>query len=202
MSGAVIRTIFAFAIFTVLCHGTQGVASEGIDDARRFMNEFLEAEFIGNQSFRVDNVMNSPERKALIKKMYSPMIGEIFIWDSEKLCVVDHYEITNITIINSKSEVEVRFKEFACTGTKGYGDMPLIKTNRNNFVKYFLVYRDGRWWVTDPPIPRVSRKAIIDFNEKIIRLMSDFVMEKGTSIQKKYYSNLVEANKTLKEGNP
>jgi len=193
------KRIFSLTIYIVICYSTWGIASTSIDEARKFMNEFLEAEFIGNQSFRVDNVMNSPERNKLIKEMYSPMIGEIFIWESEKLCVVDHYEITNIRIIDSKAEVDVTFQEFACTGKKGYGDSLLIKTNKRSLVKYILEYKKDRWWVYDPPIPRVSRKALIDYNNNIIRRMKEFVIEKGTEVQKKYYYNLIYANNMLEE---
>lgn len=183
----------------MICYGTWGIASANIDEVRKFINEFLEAEFIGNQSFRVDNVMNSPERQLLIKKMYSPMVGEIFYWESEKLCVVDHYEVTSIKITDSKAIVDVTFQEFACTGSKGYGRIPLNETNKRSLVKYSLEYKEGRWWINDPPIPRVSRKALIDYNGDIIRRMSDFIIEKGTEVQKKCYYNLIDTNNMLKE---
>jgi len=72
------KRISSLAVCIVICCSTWGIASPNIDDAKKFINEFLEAEFIGNQAFRVDNVMNSPERKKWIEENYSPMIGEIF----------------------------------------------------------------------------------------------------------------------------
>lgn len=91
------------------------------------------------------------------------------------------------------------FQEYACTGSKGYGRILLIKTNRKRSVKYSLEYKDGRWWIYDPPIPRVSREALIGYNDEMIRQMSDFVIEKGTKVQKEYYYNLINTNKMLKE---
>jgi len=175
--------------FIVMFYVTWGFASPNIDDARKFINEFLEAEFIGNQAFRVDNVINSPKRQKWIKEKYSPMIGEIFYWESEKLCIVDHYEVTSIKIINSKAIADVTFQEFACT--EGYSDIPLIKKNKKSFVRYSLEYKKGRWWVYDPPIPRVSRKALIEYNDDHIRLVKDFVVEKGTEVQKRIYYNFI-----------
>jgi hypothetical protein len=193
------KKIILLTIFIIGFCLNLGIASQDIDDAQKFAKEFLEAEFTGDQSFRVDNTINSPEREKMIKEMYGPLIGEIFYWESAKLCVVDHYEITNIKLLDkSKAVVEVKFKEFACTGDKGYSDVPLIKTNKISYEKYNLEYKKGRWWVNDPPIPRVSRKALIEYNDKSIRLTSDFIIKKGTKIQKQVYFNLIETNNILK----
>jgi hypothetical protein len=191
------KKVSLLTIFIVVFYSTLGVTSPNIDDANKFIKEFLEAEFVGNRSFRLDNTIYSPEREKIIKEKYSPMIGEIFYWESTKLCVVDHYEITNIKMINSKAIVDVTFQEFACT--EGYGSTPLIKTNKRSFEKYGLEYKKGRWWVNDPPIPRVSRNALIEYNDIIISRMSDFVLEKGTKVQKEYYYKLINTNNMLKE---
>jgi hypothetical protein len=184
-------------ICIVICYVTCSIASPNIDDAMKLINKFLEAEFTGNQAFRINNAIYSAKREKVINEKYSPMIGEIFYWESEALCVVDHYEVTNIKMVGSKAIADVTFQEFGCT--EGYGDIPLIKTNKRSFEKYSLEYKKGRWWVNDPPIPRVSRKALIDYNDVIIRRMKDFVMEKGTDVQKKYYYNLINTNDMLKE---
>ncbi len=180
------------------CYVSWGVASPNIDDATKFINAFLEAEFSGDQSFRVDNAVYSAKRKKVIEKKYSPMIGEIFYWESETLCVVDNYEVTNTKKVDSKAIVDVTFQEFACTGGKGYGRVPLIKKNKKSLVRYSLEYKEGRWWMYDPPIPRVSRRALIDYNDEIISQMRDFVMEKGSKMQKDYYYNLIDTNNLLK----
>ena len=191
------RKVSLLTIFIVSIPFTLGGASPNIDDARKFTNAFLEAEFIGNQSFRVDNAMYSAKRKKVIKEKYSPMIGEIFYWESETLCVVDNYEVTNIKTVDSKAIVDVTFQEFGCS--EGYSDIPLIRTNKKSFVKYSLEYKKGRWWVYDPPIPRVSRKALIEYNDDHIRLVKDFVVEKGTEVQKRIYYNFINTNKMLRE---
>ena len=54
-------------------------ASKNIDGAKKFINEFLEAEFNGIQDFRVDNTIYSKKRELIIKRDYEPMIGEIFL---------------------------------------------------------------------------------------------------------------------------
>ena len=192
-----IRRTCLLTVCIVICYISWGVTSPTLDDAKKFINAFLEAEFTGKQAFRVDNAMYSAKREKAIKEKYSPMIGEIFYWESEKLCVVDHYKVTSIKIVNSKAIVDVTFQEFACT--EGYSDTPLIKTNKKSFVRYSLEYKKGRWWVNDPPIPRVSTKALIECNDDHIRLVKDFVLEKGTEVQKKVYYNYINTNKMLKE---
>ncbi len=130
--------------------------------------------------------------------MYGPLKGEIFFWDSERLSVVDSFEVTNIKINNSKATVNVKFEEFACTGNKGYGRSPLIKTIKESVVTYSLENKNGRWLVIDPPIPRISKKALVDYNIQQIKLMSDWIMEKGSKFQKEFYHNLISTNDMLK----
>ena len=191
------KKIFSLTIFIMSFYVSWGVASPTLDDPKKIINAFLEAEFNGDQAFRVDNAMYSAKRKRAIKEKYSPMIGEIFYWESETLCVVDGYEVTNIKTVDSKAIIDVTFQEFGCS--EGYSDIPLIRTNKKSLVKYSLEYKKGRWWVYDPPIPRVSRKALIEYNDDHIRLVKDFVVEKGTEVQKRIYYNYINTNKMLKE---
>ncbi len=189
---------FLIACF-ILFYPSWSYASKDIDGARKFMIEFLEMEYIGNPFFRVDNVMYSQERKSWVDKKYSDTNAELNRWDGDQLCVVDSYEIKEIKIINQRAIIEVVFKEFAHTdGKKGYGDSPLIRTEKNNKETYHLRYKNERWWIYDPPIPRVSRKALIEHNNDIIKLMKDWINEEGSNVQKKYYHNLINTNDMLK----
>jgi len=198
---AMLIKISTLSIVIILCCHTWGIASEHDNGASEFLKEFIKAEYIGNQSFRVDNTMYSPERKLMIKGMYGPLRGEIFYWESAMLCVVDDYKITSINLIKSKATIDVTFNEFGCTGSKGYGDVPIIKTNKISVVRYYLKYKRSRWWLCDPPVPRVSRNALITYNDEIIKRMNDFVHEKGTEVQKEYYNSLINTNNMLKEKN-
>lgn len=182
---------------SILCQ-----ASDKADGARKFMTEFLEMEYIGNPSFRVDNAMYSQERKSWVDKKYSDTNAEIHSWDGDQICVVDSYEIKEIKIINQRAIIGVVFKEFAHTdGKKGYGDSPLIKTEKKYKEKYYLEYKNERWWIYNPPIPRVSRKALIEHNDEIIKQMSDWVLQEGSNEQKKYYHNLINVNNLLEGKN-
>jgi hypothetical protein len=193
------KKITLLAICIMFCYCPWSNATGDIDGARKFINEFLGAEFSGIPSFRVDNAIYSPERKLWVKKTYGSMIGEIFQLESNQICVVDSYKIIDIKIINSKAIVDVEFQEFARTGRKGYGRTPLIKTEKRTLVTYSLEYKKGRWWINDPPIPRVSRKAVVEHNEEIIKRMSEWVLEKGSEVQKEGYYNLINTNAMLKE---
>lgn len=127
------------------------------------------------------------------------MVGEILLWDCDKLCVVDGFEIISIKIENSKAIVDVAFQEYACRESKDcYYSIPLIKTNKKNVEKYILEYKKGRWWIHDPPIPRISRKAMIDYNNDQIKDMSKWIYEKGVKKQKEYYQNIINTNDMLK----
>ncbi len=167
--------------------------------AKKFINEFLKAEFIGNESFRVDNTINSAKRQQMITKKYKPMIGEIFQWENEELSIVDSFEIKEIKISKQKATVTVMFQEFGRTLRGGYVKNPIIKTNEKTPAKYQLIYKKDRWWLYDPPMPRISRNALIDYNDEKIRRLHEFVLEKGTEIQRKHYYNYIDVNKMLKE---
>ncbi len=192
-----IKKIAGCIISIILFSHALGITAENIGGAREFIDNFLKSEFNGGQDNRVDNAVYSPERKKLIKEMYGPLKGEIFFWESEKLCVVDNYKIKDIMINQSKAFVDVKFEEFACTGNKGYGRSPLIKTIKESVVTYSLENKNGRWLVIDPPIPRISKKALVDYNIQQIKLMSDWIMEKGSKAQKEFYHNLISTNEML-----
>lgn len=193
------KKITLLTISIIFCYAISSSAAEDEIGAKNFIDEFLKAEYDGDNFFRVNNAKYSPKRKLWVKKTYGPMIGEIFQMDGDHLCVIEDYKIINIKIIKSKAFVDVTFQEFACTGSKGYGDIPLIITNKSSSEKYNLQYQDGRWWIKDPPRPRVSRKAIIDHNEQIIKRMSEWILKKGSKVQKEYYYNLINTNAMLKE---
>jgi hypothetical protein len=193
------KRFYLLIICLFICYPAWSYASNDIDGAKKFINEFLKEEFIGNNTVRISDAIYSPRKKLLLDvDNKEGLRGDLFQWESEKLCVVDGYEVTNIKIINSKAIINVTFQEYACTGSTGYADIPLIKTNRKSQERYSLEYKKNRWWIKDPPIPRISRKALIEYNDGNIREMSDWILKKGVEKQKEYYQNIVNTNNILK----
>ena len=193
-----IKKICFMAICLLIVFSSQGLA-KNTEEAKKCIDEFLKAEFIGDNTFRVDNAAYSSEREMSLAANNKGLRRDVFQWENEALCVVDSYSITNIKISNMTSIINVSFDEYACACNAGYGEKQLIKAKKTHIEKYTLVYKKKRWWIKDPPKPRVSRKALIEYNEGIIKAMESWVQERGVLKQKEYYKNIINTNNMLRD---
>lgn len=81
-------------------------------------------------------------------------------WD--QLFIVDSYKITEIKQINEKRAYAIiTYHQLA--RSKGYGAIPgrFIKDIRDITIKLNLEYDGKRWWIIDPPYPKVSYDVMV-----------------------------------------
>ena len=53
---------------------------------------------------------------------------------------------------------------------------------QRDIVQYILTHRNGRWWILDPPLPRVSTDKMITYYEAVIDSHgSDYLTRPGLS---------------------
>lgn len=55
----------------------------------------------------------------------------------------------------------------------------IVDHNNQDTVTFNLVYEDNRWWVFDPPPPRLSKDGLVNYNEQ-------FIFEFGTKTNAKW----------------
>ncbi len=170
---------------------------------RRLVEEYCEAEYNGVQDLRlkvakVAAAQNDSARGPApngVKKA-----GRVINFSADPLIVVDSYQIKAVSAGAARAEATVVFRRLAnCDFTRKR--TYVADRNGRDAVTLSLEFDGSRWWIVDPPLPRVSKWALIEFSERIISSMSGIVKAgKASDSQKKYYEahrNIVSFLKNL-----
>jgi hypothetical protein len=187
---------FSVAIAALLCASAMfpaGLASTVQDNAnvKEIVERFVQAEFDGARDIRFDLVKFSPERKKFEEERDSQFRGFAKTWESDPLVVVASYRIFDIKVQGDRAFATVSYQRLIRTE----GDLEkrkLVKDYKaDDVVKLNLSYVKGKWWIFDPPAPRVSQKAIVAYYESQIHSMKSFVDDPKTSEeQRRFYNRL------------
>jgi len=166
-----------------------------IDSARELVEKFCRAEFMGVQDIRLDIAKYSRKQRAWEKKRDSEFRGMVKYWDNDPLFVVESYQITDVSVKKNYAIATIVYNRLARTEGDGVLKRKLIPDRiSHDIVKLHLIYNESRWWVLDPPIPRVSLEAIIEYHKNYYKIMGDdWLQRTGISeSQKQYYRKLQE----------
>jgi len=121
--------------------------------------------------------------------------GMVKFWDNDPLFVVASYEITDVSVKKNYAIATIVYNRLARTEGDGVLKRKLIPDRiSHDIVKLHLIYNESRWCVLDPPIPRVSLEAIIEYHKNYHKIMGDdWLQRTGISeSQKQYYRKLQE----------
>jgi hypothetical protein len=161
-------------------------------DPKSLVQEYCEAEYNGVQDIRL-KVVKAPGKKGGPDRDASTGGGEgtgrFVDFSNDPFIVVDSYQIKSVTLAEGHAEATVVYKRLAncdVTEKRKY----VVDRNSRDTIKLSLDYDGARWWIVDPPLPRVSKWAIIEFSERIISSMNGLVQSgKASDGQKKYYAS-------------
>jgi len=170
------------------------------DEAIRFSVEtYCKADFDGIPDIRssIARFTANRQRKENIKD--PELMGRIIAFEADPIFVVNSYEITDIVIDKSKAIVTVVYDQIAKSIGTGLPGRKIVAERLNQGeVKLQLISDQGLWLILDPPIPRISLKAIIQFYKDKINSMDDWIYTKQASdSQRKNYEEMREALKIL-----
>jgi len=159
-------------------------------DPKTLVQEYCDAEFKGAQDIRMKVVKLNPKRAAS-EKAATPErgdnAGKVVNFSSDPLVVVDSYVIRDVQVSKDTAEATVAYRRLASTGGVS-GRKYVIDRKSSDIVKLSLSFDGSRWWITDPPLPRVSKWALIEYSERIISSMDSLIKAgKASDGQKKYY---------------
>jgi hypothetical protein len=159
-------------------------------DPRRLVEEYCEAEYNGVQDIRLKVAKITPQ-KTSPDKAPSPEAGQgpgkAINYSNDPFIVVDSYQIKTVTVTGGRAEATVVYKRLAncdVTEKRKY----VVDRNSRDAVTLSLDSDGTRWWIVDPPLPRVSKWALIEYSERIISSMNGLVKTgKASDGQKRYY---------------
>jgi len=180
-------------VFVVILGFSQTFAndeSKKLDLVRELAETFCGAEFIGVKDIRLDIAKYSRKQMLWEKKRDPEARGMVKFWDNDPLFVVASYQITGISIKENYAIATVVYKRLARTEGDGVLKRKFVPDRTaHDRVQLHLIYDGARWWVYNPPIPRVSIEALIeDYRNTLNRLGSDWLERSDISQgQKEYY---------------
>jgi hypothetical protein len=163
-------------------------------EAKKTVESFIQAEFNGIEDARSTKskfVIFSPARQ--IQEGKREFKGRVDELQYDPLIVVDSYRIINVKVFDNRGETTVSFTALA--KTKGQGeDRKIIPVRHNeDIVRLNLVYENNRWWIIDPPLPRVSLEAMIEKFKAILKRSDEIRKNNLGGLDKEQMKNWLES---------
>lgn len=161
-----------FSVFTLFalmaCYNpNEKQVARGADSAKGVLELFCQHEFVGEGNVRRDlYAAYSPSRAKEVES--SEYGGEIVVLDGDPIIIVSTYCIVGIKSNESAAKGTVVYERLAYTRGLGndvnYNPNPpreiIPEYKESEEVDYDLKKINGRWYVYDPPVMRVSLAAV------------------------------------------
>jgi hypothetical protein len=146
--------------------------ADRVSAAKRIAEQFCLAEFEGDDLSRRENLIRfSPEREAELKKKKAPIAPIVLNWRADALFVVASCRVESIEVHDRGAVATIVYRRLArqydvgeqlpLNMTVGYLPKLVPDYKENDAVRVNLVDDGKRWWVVDPPLPRVSKDVLI-----------------------------------------
>lgn len=167
-----------------------------VDAVRIVAEKFCYADFEGDPDIRMDIAKYTISRQKEESRKDPELLGKVIAFEADPIFVVKSFEITNILVEKNTAVVTVVFDRIAKSMGSGLPGRKIIADDlKQDVVKLQLIRDQEKWWILDPPIPRVSVKALHQFYKDRIDSMADWIFTKRASESQK--NNYEEMNKTL-----
>jgi hypothetical protein len=164
-----IIVIFPLVITYLLWTSVNASDPESENDIRKVVSSYCEADFTGVKDIRIDLAKFSLGRDSKEKRTDPLFGGRVVYWEGDPLFVVDSYRIVEVNVLDQRATAEVEYRRLA--RTKGIGDQKrkiVPDYVEHEMVRINLAYEGSRWWILDPPLPRIGINAIVDYYERIL----------------------------------
>jgi hypothetical protein len=174
--------------------GAKGVQSTV--NSREAVEQFCRAEFDGH-SERYDNARLTPGYKARKRQQGYDFDGGVNLWDWNPYVIVTSYEVLSVSVKGKRGTATVAYRRIGRSDGK---EMIVPETPRREVVTLDLTFDGTRWWVVDPPLPRISKEDLIIFYEETMERFPGDWLERSdiTEHQKVYFLRKQEALRVLK----
>ncbi|WMJ08684.1 hypothetical protein [Nitrosomonas sp. sh817] len=167
-----------------------------VDAVRIVAEKFCYADFEGDPDIRMDIAKYTTSRRKEESRKDPELLGKVIAFEADPIFVVKSFKITNILVEKNTAVVTVIFDRIAKSMGSGLPGRKIITDDlKQDVVKLQFIRDQEKWWILDPPIPRVSVKALHQFYKDRIDSMADWIFTKRASESQK--NNYEEMNKTL-----
>jgi hypothetical protein len=196
----IVSFLIIYAALSMLSHAFPENESATQDSAKELAERFCRAEFMGVEDIRFDVARYSRKQMLLEKKRDPEFRGMAKFWDNDPLFVVASYRITDVSVKRNHAIATIIYKRLARTEGDGVSKRKLIPDSlEHDIIRLDLIYKESRWWIFDPPIPRISLEAIIRYHKNDLNGLRDDWLQRSdiSESQKQSYRKLQENLKIL-----
>lgn len=199
LSSGLLQLIFLLSLVSAQCPLARSADALN-DEAIRFSVEtYCKADFVGIPDIRSSIAKFTAHRQREEKIKDPELMGKIIAFEADPIFIVHSYEITDIVIEKGKAVVTVVYDQIAKSIGTGLQERKIVAERLNqDVVKLQLIRDQDQWLILDPPIPRISIKAIIQFYKEKINSMDDWIdTNPASDSQRKNYEAMRETLKIL-----
>ena len=171
------RTLGWALTWAVSCAPVQAAAPRTPEGAMHAVESFCAAEFDGDAIIRADTVMYSRKRAA--QERGRDALGRITYITNDVVFIACGYKVLDVSMHGTRATVRVEFCQLASTLGQGEQYRRFVADyQEHEVVAYAAVYRGRKWWIFDPPPPRISREAAIaGYQEYFVNNIPDGFMD-------------------------
>jgi hypothetical protein len=152
--------IACIALSVVACSSE---ANSDVSAVKVAANTFLQTEFDGSGEPPRQNLITfSPKRQAVLDQISEPGVGPYELDIFDQAFIVKSFAILDCKVAKDKATVTVAYQRLARVENFNTSDIYIIpeKIDRD-LVTLNLVFKKNKWWVLDPPPPRISKDVLI-----------------------------------------
>lgn len=118
--------------------------------------------------------------------------------DASAFHVVTAFEVLAVEVDGDRALARVRFDRVGKIELQEGGGRALLREDARDEVAYWLEAREGRWWVLEPPLPRVGVAALLtDLDQRIESMQALATRGALSPAQRAYLSRLIGERETL-----
>ncbi len=186
--------VFQFLVIILLisaCNVYTSDLSKAEKEAKKTVESFIQAEFNGIEDARGKFVIFSQARG--IQEGKREFKGRVNELRYDPLIVVDSYRIMDVKVFDNRGETTVSFTALAKTKGKGEDRKIIPVRHDEDIVRLNLVYENNRWWIIDPPLPRVSLEAMIEKFEAILKESDEIRKNNLADLDEEQMKNWMES---------
>lgn len=118
--------------------------------------------------------------------------------DASAFHVVTAFEVLAVEVDGDRALARVRFDRVGRIELQEGGGRALLREDARDEVAYRLEAREGRWWVLEPPLPRVGVAALLaDLDQRIQSMQALAGRGAISPAQRAYLARLVHERESL-----
>jgi len=185
-----ICTLINYAVAAELGNQTTSTKDDAI---RKVVDNYCENDFNGVADTRTTLVKYSNKRLEIEKKRDPELLGKVIAFEADPIMVVNSYKIQQIVISNNKSVATVAYDRIAKSKGHGLPGRKIIPEYvKQEIVEFHLINEKGQWLIIDPPLPRISKRSLMQYYKDYIESMEKWIhTDKSSAGQRHNYEAMV-----------